>query len=193
MACRSNRGLWTAYLKGEGNCKKIPFQLKPREPFEGYVLGIDPSVRATGLALLFFKKDKPELINHKTLTVSPNIPFSECMGTIFKGVESIIPKSFAGHVAVESTVYVQNFSTVHKLGSARGAAMAAVSLQGWNVFEYAPLRVKQAVSGMGKATKEQMIKMISQHLSLNKDLTPDEADAAGVALCHAWSYGNTFD
>jgi crossover junction endodeoxyribonuclease RuvC len=92
------------------------------------------------------------------------------------------------HVALEQTIYVQNFQTAQILGAARGAAIAAAALQGLPVFEYPPLRVKQAVSGSGRASKEQVARAVRSLLGHGRDLAADEADAAGVALCHAFTW-----
>jgi crossover junction endodeoxyribonuclease RuvC len=92
------------------------------------------------------------------------------------------------HVALEQTIYVQNIRTAQILGAARGAAIAAAALGDLPVFEYPPLRVKQAVVGAGRASKEQMARTVAMLLGLGRSLPSDEADAAGVALCHAYTW-----
>ena len=92
------------------------------------------------------------------------------------------------HVALEQTIYVQNFQTAQILGAARGAAISAAALQNRPVFEYPPLRVKQAVVGAGRASKEQMARTVMALLGHGRTLALDEADAAGVALCHAFTW-----
>ena len=83
---------------------------------------------------------------------------------------------------------MQNFQTAQILGAARGAAIAAAALRGLPVFEYPPLRVKQAVAGTGRASKEQLARTVMSLLGHARALAFDEADAAGVALCHAFSW-----
>ena len=92
------------------------------------------------------------------------------------------------HVAVEQTIHVQNFQTAQIMGSARGAAIAIAAMYAKPVFEYAPLSVKQAVVGVGRADKKQVAGMIRQILKMDEVLPYDEADAAAVALCHAMTY-----
>ncbi len=92
------------------------------------------------------------------------------------------------HVALERTIYVQNFQTAQILGAARGAAIAAAALGGLPIFEYAPLRMKQAVAGSGRASKEQLARTVRSLLGHARPLAFDEADAAGVALCHAYTW-----
>ncbi len=189
MARLSNRALWTTHLKAGSISKAIsPVVLEIKEPFSGYVLGIDPSVRGTGLALLKLEKGMPTLVQSHTLNFSARYTLPDCLGQIYQVVSSLLEGYEKGHVALESTVYVQNFQIVHKLGAARGAAIAAANLRGWDVFEYAPLRIKQATVGSGRASKEQVCRTMTQHLRLKACLPSDEADAAATALCHAWTF-----
>ena len=80
---------------------------------------------------------------------------------------------------------MQNFRTAQILGAARGAAIGQAGLRGLPVYEYPPLRIKQAVVGYGRASKEQVTRQISGLLGLEEDLPFDEADATAAALCHA--------
>jgi crossover junction endodeoxyribonuclease RuvC len=89
---------------------------------------------------------------------------------------------------LEQTIYVQNFQTAQILGAARGAAISAAAMRNRPVFEYAPLRVKQAVVGAGRASKVQMARTVMALLGHGRTLALDEADAAGVALCHAFTW-----
>jgi crossover junction endodeoxyribonuclease RuvC len=77
-----------------------------------------------------------------------------------------------------------------KVGEARACAMLAASQSGIEVAEYAPARVKQAVSGNGRASKEQMQYMIQQLLKLKAPLPSDSADAVAIAVCHLHSSKN---
>jgi len=91
-------------------------------------------------------------------------------------------------VAIEQTIYVQNFQTAQILGAARGAAIAAAAMRGLPVFEYAPLRVKQAIVGLGRASKEQVARTILSLTGTDLGTCFDESDAAAVALCHAFTW-----
>jgi crossover junction endodeoxyribonuclease RuvC len=83
---------------------------------------------------------------------------------------------------------VQNFQTAQILGAARGAAIAAAAVVNLPVFEYPPLRVKQAVVGVGRASKEQVARTVMSLLGHGRALEYDQSDAAGVALCHAFTW-----
>jgi len=160
-----------------------------RPPFQGQVLGIDPSLRGTGLALIEFTSSRqPVLLRCQTLTIPASRPMSYALGEIHRAVARFLADFDVRHVALEQTIFVQNFQTAQILGAARGAAISAAAISGKDVFEYAPLRVKQAVVGAGRASKEQMARTVMAMLGHGRPLALDEADAAGVALCHAFTW-----
>ena len=201
MARMNVRQMWAAKLAG----KAVPlavsllggshsagakdFAPKPRVAFTGLVLGIDPSLRGTGLAMIEFATGRqPLLLRCHTVRVSPKLSMAVALGEIHRAVSAFMDGSTVRHVALEQTIFVQNFQTAQILGAARGAAIAAVALRDRPVFEYPPLRVKQAVVGAGRASKEQMARSVMALLGHGRTLAPDEADAAGVALCHAFTW-----
>lgn len=163
--------------------------IKPRLPFSGVVLGIDPSLRGTGLALIEFKTGcAPLLLRCRTVHVPTRRPMPEALAEIHRAVSAFLEGVEVRHVALEQTIYVQNFQTAQILGAARGAAIAAAALRDLPVFEYPPLRVKQAVVGLGRASKDQVARTVMALLGHARTLAADEADAAGVALCHAFTW-----
>src|SRR5688572_12025485 len=115
-------------------------------------------------------------------------PMAVALGEIHRAGTDFLGGTAVRHVALEQTIFVQNIQTAKILGAARGAAIAAVALRERPVFEYPPLRVKQAVVGAGRASKEQMARSVMALLGHGRTLAPDEADAAGVALCHAFTW-----
>ncbi len=157
-----------------------------REPFDGTVLGVDPSLRGTGLAVVKFVPGEPtQLVGSHTLKLKAKATQSDCLGEIARAVSAILEKETITCVSLEQTIYVQNFQTAQIMGMARGAVIATAAMRGLPIHEYAPLRIKQAVVGYGRASKEQVAAMVRQHLKLMADLPSDEADAAAAALCHA--------
>ncbi len=199
MARKSVRDMWKAKLAGEtiapsphGRRVKaaVPAPLSmQRTPFDGLVLGIDPSLRGTGLAVIEFKGGRqPIMLRCQTVKVKPKVPMAEALAEIHRAVTAMVAGFSLTHVALEQTIYVQNFQTAQILGAARGAAITAVALHDLPIFEYAPLRVKQAVVGAGRASKEQMARTVMSLLGHGATLGHDEADAAGVALCHAFTW-----
>ena len=186
----SVRQLWKSHLTGKLAPREWPGSTGlQRAAFSGRILGIDPSLRGTGLALLEFAHGRaPVLLRCRTVKVAPKHPMAHCLAEIHRAVAEYVADFAPRHVALEQTIYVQNFQTAQILGAARGAAIAAAALQGHEIFEYAPLRVKQAVVGAGRASKEQMARTVMAMLGHGRALAFDEADAAGVALCHAFTW-----
>ena len=156
MSNSRSRKLWAKHLAGQGKKPPLsdPKALLRKTPYAGRILGIDPSLRGTGIALLEFDgKKQTILIKSETLDLESKLSQPECIARIFLAVESYIDRYDIRHVAIEQRIYVQNFQTAMLLGAARGSAIAAAAIKGIPVFEYAPLRIKQAVVGFGRAVK----------------------------------------
>ena len=187
---KSSRKLWAQHLAGQSTGPKPvdPRLLIKKTPYKGRILGIDPSLRGTGLAILECSGSKYELLHSETLELKPKVPSIECLGLIHQAIAHLVELWKPRHVSCEETIYVQNFKTAQIMGAARGAALSAAVIGEVPVFEYAPLRVKQAVVGFGRASKEQMSQTISQMLGLPKPLPYDQSDAVGLALCHAMTW-----
>lgn len=190
MAHMTVRQMWKARLAGKSAARVWPEPSDLRRPrFTGQVLGVDPSLRGTGLALIEFASGHAAvLLCARTVRVAARRPMAEALAEIHRAVSAMLRQFDVRHVALEQTIYVQNIQTAQILGAARGAAIAAAALQDKPVFEYPPLRVKQAVVGVGRASKQQMQRTIMALLGHGAPLATDEADAAGVAMCHAFTW-----
>ena len=187
---KSSRKLWAKHLAGQSTRSKSidPQSLVMKTLYKGRILGVDPSLRGTGLAVLECHGQSYELLHSETLNLKPKISSIDCLGRIHQAVAHLLDLWKPRHLSCEATIYVQNFKTAQIMGAARGAALSASAIREIPVFEYAPLRVKQAVVGFGRASKEQMAQTLSQMLGLPKALPFDESDALGLALCHALTW-----
>ena len=185
-----SRKLWAQHLSGQGKKSQSvdPAALLNKTPYAGRILGIDPSLRGTGLAVLECKGNRYKLLHSETLKLTAKFASIDCLGKIHQTVADLVDLWKPRHVSCEETIYVQNFKTAQIMGAARGAAISAVAIREVPVFEYAPLRVKQAVVGFGRASKEQMSQTLSQMLGLGENLPFDQSDALGLALCHALTW-----
>lgn len=196
MARKSSRALWTAHLKGGA---RVPSSAnkstRPKKVVEktslrgvrGIILGIDPSLRGTGLAVIDSRTEPYQLLDSVTVKLSPKFEAIECLGKIAVAVEKMARKFQIDQAAIEETIYVQNFRTAQAMGASRGAALSVLARLDIHVKEYAPKRIKLAVTGHGSASKEQVGKMIKSILNLRSELPLDESDAAAIALCHAFT------
>ena len=190
MARKSSRKLWADKLAGKAvpHATPVPTGGSGKTLFRGLVLGIDPSLRGTGLAVLRFDGNKrPILVHSETVKLRRSLSMPECLGEISRAVASMLERFGIQEVALEETIYVQNFRTAQTLGAARGAAIAAAAIRDIPVCEYPPLRVKQAVVGFGRASKEQVARQVQSLLGAEEVMSSDEADAAAVAFCHAFT------
>lgn len=190
MARKGVRQLWKDKVEGRstgGSVAAIPRALI-KQKFVGTILGIDPSLRGTGLAVVDFSNpNRPVLLHSVTLKQKPTVSMANCLGCICEKVLAVLETYPVDVVALEQTIYVQNVRTAQILGAARGAAIAAAAMSGKEIFEYAPLRVKQAVVGIGRASKEQVAKTVKSILGHGDLLAHDESDAAAVAITHAFT------
>jgi len=149
------------------------------------ILGIDTSLRSTGLGVVAIEGSRCRAILHRRLAMAPGLPHTACLLGIGDGVREAIRETSPDAAAIEGAFFSRNVRTAMILGQARGAALYACAAEGLPVFEYAPRRVKQAVVGFGAASKEQMRRMIQSLLALDALPQEDEADALALALCHA--------
>ena len=191
MGGKSTRKQWAEHIARGGHKSKASSQAEVTlgKKFSGRILGIDPSLRGSGFAILDYGADgSAQVLEAATLELVPKLSMPECLGAIGNQVDDFLNQHSVDHVAIEQTIYVQNFQTAQILGAARGAAIAAAAMRGLPVFEYAPLRIKQAVVGKGRASKEQVARTVQNITGKNFELRFDESDAAAVALCHAFTW-----
>lgn len=105
--------------------------------------------------------------------------------TIFNSLLRVIREHQPDDVAIEDVFYAVNVKSALKLGQVRGVAMLAASSASLAVAEYAPLSIKSAVVGYGKAEKQQVQHMVTRLLNLDSPPdSPDAADALAIAICH---------
>lgn len=191
----SSRKLWAAKLEGKSTTasqRTSPTASKRLgERFEGIVLGIDPSLRGTGLAVMEVRGNMWILLHSRTLKQKPSISLPQCLGAIHRNVAELITQYSPIHVAMEQMIFVQNSRTALIMGAARGAAISAAALANLDVSEYPPTRIKQAVSGFGRAGKEQVAAQVQAILGLSQALPSDESDAAAACICHCLTFRKT--
>lgn len=150
------------------------------------VLGIDPGLRCTGWGVIEVEGSMLVHIAHGTITPDTKAELAHRLATIHKDIVAIVKKFAPDLVGIEETfVNVAGVQSALKLGQARGAAMAAIAINGTPIAEFAPRRIKQAVVGKGAATKTQVLYMIKSLLPEAGDLSADEADALACAICTA--------
>ena len=110
---------------------------------------------------------------------------------IFERVGALIDEYRPREVALESPFFGENVQSMLKLGRAQGVAMAAALSRGLPVSEYAPMRIKQAITGRGSAAKEQVASIVCRILTVDRPPKRlDATDGMAVALCHYFTTGS---
>jgi crossover junction endodeoxyribonuclease RuvC len=151
------------------------------------ILGVDPSLRSTGYGLIEATGNQFTAICHGHIKNESSLLPSRCLVRIGDTIAKLIDKHHPDVVAVEGLVYVQNTRIGFTLGQVRGVVIAAAARRDLPVYEYAPRKVKQSVTGLGGAGKGQVGNMVKAMLALSEAPQADAADALAIALCHALS------
>ena len=148
------------------------------------ILGIDPGSRTTGYGVIEALPAVNRHIASGCIRVGDG-DMAERLRRIVEGLREVSDRYAPCELAIERVFVNRNPESALKLGQARGAALVAVP--DIPVFEYAATRVKQATTGSGRASKDQVQHMVRVLLSLSEAPGADAADALAVALCHAHS------
>ncbi|MDA3928412.1 MAG: crossover junction endodeoxyribonuclease RuvC [Prolixibacteraceae bacterium] len=149
------------------------------------ILGIDPGTNVMGYGLLKVENKKTTVITMGAITTVKLSTHYDKLKYIFTRVLAVVDEYKPDEVALEAPFFGKNVQSMLKLGRAQGVAMAAALYRDLPIFEYAPLKVKQAITGMGRASKEQVAYFLQKMYGLTdlpKDL--DATDALAVAFCH---------
>ena len=150
------------------------------------VLGVDCGTEYTGYGVVeLMPLDQLHCITCGAVKLSPRDPMPLRLSKIFDRLSEIIRTHHPERVAIEDVFYAVNVKSALKLGQVRGVAMLAAACAGLEIAEYAPLSIKSAVVGYGKAEKQQVQQMVMRLLSLEAVPEPtDAADALAIAICH---------
>jgi len=159
---------------------------------EKIILGLDPGTNVMGYGLILIKKPKIDLVQFGVIHLSKYEGHELKLKKIFERIISLIDEFHPDEVALEAPFFGKNVQSMLKLGRAQGVAMAAALSREIPIVEYAPKKIKQAVTGNGNASKEQVAKMLMTMFQI-KELPKllDATDALAVAVCHYFQKGET--
>ena len=148
------------------------------------ILGIDPGTQILGFALLKGSA-QPSLIEMDVLKLTKEKDIYARLQLIHAKIIELIEKHHPTEFAIEAPFFGKNIQSMLKLGRAQGVAIAAAMHYDLPVTEYAPKKVKQAITGNGNADKEMIWKMLERVFDIKKQPKYyDATDALAVALCH---------
>ena len=149
------------------------------------ILGIDPGTRNCGYSILKKEKNSLVLIEAGLIKIKEKVLQHQIMELV-EGLDTIFKQHTIDEVAIEDIFYAYNPQTVLKLAQFRGALSLKILQIIGNFSEYTPLQVKKAVTGNGKAAKEQVAFMVKKILGIKQEIKPlDITDAIAIAITHA--------
>ena len=154
------------------------------------ILGIDPGFERMGCAVLEKSPGGEKLIYSSCLVSSKNDPHEKRLLVLAEGLKKIIKKFKPDAMAIEKLFFTANQKTALKVAEARGVALLLAAENNFKVFEFTPLEVKMAMTGYGRAEKDQVRKMVLAMLKMDNSKKPageagkldDEIDAIAIAL-----------
>ena len=148
------------------------------------ILGIDPGSRNLGYCIISWDGKTFSLVEAGLLRIKSK-ELQEQIIELVEGVDMILKSHEVDEVAIEDIFFAFNPKSVLKLAQFRGALSLKILQEVGYFYEYTPLQVKKAVTGNGKATKEQVAFMVKRLLGIKKEIRPlDITDAMAISLAH---------
>ncbi|MCB0805582.1 MAG: crossover junction endodeoxyribonuclease RuvC [Bacteroidales bacterium] len=152
---------------------------------ERIILGIDPGTNIMGYGLIHERNSGMKMINLGVIHLSKYSDQAIKLKKIFERTLELIDQYHPDELAIEAPFYGKNVQSMLKLGRAQGVAMASALYRDIPIFEYSPKKIKQAITGNGNASKEQVAAMLMGMLKISE--TPkhlDATDGLAAAVCH---------
>ncbi len=156
------------------------------------ILGIDPGTNVMGYGVISVEGNKAQLVAMGVIDMRKESDPYLRLGKIFERVTGIIAEYLPDEMAIEAPFFGKNVQSMLKLGRAQGVAIAAAIQRDVPIHEYAPLKIKMAITGQGQASKQQVAGMLQRLLHIREDEMPkfmDATDALGAAYCHFLQMG----
>ena len=159
---------------------------------EKIILGVDPGTNVMGYGLLSVTGNKAAMMAMGVIDLRKMKDPYLRLGRIFERITGVIDEYHPDEMAIEAPFFGKNVQSMLKLGRAQGVAIAAAIRRDIPIHEYAPLKIKMAITGNGSASKQQVADMLKRMLKLSADDMPrfmDATDALGAAYCHFLQMG----
>ena len=157
------------------------------------ILGIDPGTNFLGYGIIRKQGHKVEMLAMGIIDLHKVADIYLKLGRIYERVQGIIDSYLPDEMAIEAPFFGKNVQSMLKLGRAQGVAIAAAMSRQIPIHEYAPLKIKQAITGNGQASKEQVAEMMKRMLHLRDEQMLshlDATDALAAAYCHYLQSGH---
>ncbi|MGQ1787339.1 MULTISPECIES: crossover junction endodeoxyribonuclease RuvC [unclassified Saccharicrinis] len=158
---------------------------------ERIILGVDPGTTVMGYGVLKVLGNKATLVSMGVLELQKYDNHYIKLKKIYETIIRLCDNYHPDELAIEAPFFGKNVQSMLKLGRAQGVAMAAALSRDLPVFEYAPLKIKQAITGNGGASKEQVANFLSRYLKIESEPKYlDATDGVAAALCHFFQNQN---
>lgn len=164
----------------------------PQALLDKVILGIDPGTNVLGYGVLHIQGKRVEV---KAMGV---IDLRRCkdvylkLGRIYEQVTKLLQEFLPDELSIEAPFFGKNVQSMLKLGRSQGVAIAAAIHRDISIHEYAPMKIKMAITGQGQASKEQVAAMLQRLLNISSQDMPkfmDATDALAAAYCHFMQMG----
>ena len=150
------------------------------------ILGIDPGTGIIGFGCIEMGKKMPILIDAGVIRTTIGDDTASRLVELFDAMTELISDIKPDVASVEKLFFAQNVTTAMAVSQARGVILLALQQAGVGIYEYTPLQIKMAITGYGKAKKQDVQEMVRLQLGLTEVPKPDDcADAIAAALTHA--------
>lgn len=160
--------------------------------YDRVIMGIDPGTNVMGYGVLGIEGKNVEVVIMGVIQLNKFESHYKRLHRIFERVTGLVEQYLPDELAIEAPFFGKNVQSMLKLGRAQGVAMAAALSRDIPIAEYAPLSIKQAVTGSGSASKERVAEMLRHILKIPKENMPhlmDATDALAAALTHYYETG----
>lgn len=149
------------------------------------IIGLDPGTATTGYGIIDVVDGEPHVVTWGAIRTTPDDVMPRRLQIIYQELSEILDEYEPDAGAIEEVFFGRNITTAISVGQARGVLILALANAGLPVEEYSPPKIKDAVTGYGKADKHQVQLMVRNLLRLEETPRPDDAaDGLAVALTH---------
>ena len=154
-------------------------------------LGIDPGTAICGYGFVETHGSRLRPLAYGSIFTTPDMPMEQRLMKIFDELDALIKQHKPDVMGVEKLFFSRNVTTAIPVGQARGVVLLAAAKNNLRLVERTPMQIKQDVTGYGKATKNQVIYMVTKLLHLPAPPKPDDtADALAIAICTTYCLKN---
>ncbi len=156
------------------------------------ILGIDPGLATLGYGVIETKKKSFSCVTFGTIKTPQDTPVGKRLGQIQRGLIALIKEHKPDVACVETLFFFQNQKTIIQIGQVHGILALTFFKKKIPVVHYPPLKIKNVITGNGRAKKHEVQKKTGELLGMEKKPTPDDAaDALAIAICHIFSMKKT--